>query len=535
MANYYVKNGGNDGADGLSDGNAWATISKVNGFSFASGDTISFKCSSYWRETLTVPRSGTLGGYMIFNSYSTGNNPKIIGSNTTTWTNYSGNVWVSASTFTDPNSLGYGCEIWFENLDTTVSWGLRKAAIVNLAAEYDYTWVSNYIYVYSTTDPDTAYSKVEIPQRRNCISLNSKNYIKIDYVDLHYAEVGVCGEYPVMGYTGLYVGHAEMSYFGIPLGGENDPGYSINVCYNDALFEHNIIHDCGRRGISYYLYGDANISNIIVQYNEFYHNFHTTGFDCTAGSQSTDDGDLSNITIRNNFIWEDIDNDGPSTEWIWLQGKREGTGVLSDVYIYNNIMKYSNNHGIGVAGVTGLDIFNNTFYGHCTEVPTNTFHISISPSDGGATSTDIVIKNNIFYTLLNYGTEGAGCLIHLGTGQSWTGIVADYNIYYRINNGLRIIIAETGGDEYYMDEYSLLRSEHPTWEEHGYFDNPDLTSSTDYHLLLGSPAIWTGVYLADVLTDYEGNPRHNPPSIGAYEYGSDVTIGLPKIHNWSTV
>ena len=28
--NYYIKNGGNDGLDGLSDANAWETINKIN-------------------------------------------------------------------------------------------------------------------------------------------------------------------------------------------------------------------------------------------------------------------------------------------------------------------------------------------------------------------------------------------------------------------------------------------------------------------------------------------------------------------------
>ena len=88
---YYVKNGGSDGADGLSDGNAWATIAKVNGFTFAVGDTVSFKCGSTWREQLTVPRAGAAGTPMIFNSYSTGAAPIINGADLVgTWSAYTG-------------------------------------------------------------------------------------------------------------------------------------------------------------------------------------------------------------------------------------------------------------------------------------------------------------------------------------------------------------------------------------------------------------------------------------------------------------
>ena len=49
--NYYVKNGGNDGAAGTSDATAWATIGKVSGFTFASGDTVFFNRGDTWRIT----------------------------------------------------------------------------------------------------------------------------------------------------------------------------------------------------------------------------------------------------------------------------------------------------------------------------------------------------------------------------------------------------------------------------------------------------------------------------------------------------
>ena len=39
---YFVKNGGNNGLDGLSDGNAWETVAKVNTIDFADGDEIHF-------------------------------------------------------------------------------------------------------------------------------------------------------------------------------------------------------------------------------------------------------------------------------------------------------------------------------------------------------------------------------------------------------------------------------------------------------------------------------------------------------------
>ena len=48
--NYYVKNGGNDGGVGTSDGTAWATIAKVKATSFQPGDTIFFNRGDTWNE-----------------------------------------------------------------------------------------------------------------------------------------------------------------------------------------------------------------------------------------------------------------------------------------------------------------------------------------------------------------------------------------------------------------------------------------------------------------------------------------------------
>ena len=84
MATYYVKTGGSDAADGLSDGNAWQTVAKVNGETFAAGDSILFNRGDTWRETLTVPSSGSSGNPITFGAYGTGALPIITGANVAT-------------------------------------------------------------------------------------------------------------------------------------------------------------------------------------------------------------------------------------------------------------------------------------------------------------------------------------------------------------------------------------------------------------------------------------------------------------------
>ena len=77
MATYYVKNGGNDGSDGLSDGNAWETIGKVNGEVFSAGDIIKFKRGSTWNEELIADNAGTGGNPVTYEDYDSGIKPTI--------------------------------------------------------------------------------------------------------------------------------------------------------------------------------------------------------------------------------------------------------------------------------------------------------------------------------------------------------------------------------------------------------------------------------------------------------------------------
>lgn len=78
MTDYYVKNGGNDDLDGLSDTNAWETITKVNATTFSAGDTINFKRGSTWSGTeLWCDNSGTSENYIIYQAYDSGNKPII--------------------------------------------------------------------------------------------------------------------------------------------------------------------------------------------------------------------------------------------------------------------------------------------------------------------------------------------------------------------------------------------------------------------------------------------------------------------------
>lgn len=85
--NYYVRNGGNDSNDGLSDSNAWASHPWMSTWKgsiwLKAGDTIFMKRGDFWiiSETsvpfLTIDQSGTEGKNIVTTSYGTGESPLI--------------------------------------------------------------------------------------------------------------------------------------------------------------------------------------------------------------------------------------------------------------------------------------------------------------------------------------------------------------------------------------------------------------------------------------------------------------------------
>ena len=110
---YFVKNGGSDSADGLSDTNAWENVSKVNGFSFSTGDDVYFKCDDTWTtQNLVVDWSGTSGNYVDIGAYYgngiigvSGDKPTFDGLNTTPAADYSGIILVYRRDYVNISNL----------------------------------------------------------------------------------------------------------------------------------------------------------------------------------------------------------------------------------------------------------------------------------------------------------------------------------------------------------------------------------------------------------------------------------------------
>ncbi len=131
-----------------------------------------------------------------------------------------------------------------------------------------------------------------------------------------------------------------------------------------------------------------------------------------------------------------------------------------------------------------------------------------------------IIENNIVY--------GGGDVYTVGKSSPNT--IIDYNLYYldQWNN-------------WYLNnsQISLAAWQAAGFDTHGLNVNPQFTNEngaipastpwvlsypmpfnmipSDFSLQRSSPAVWTGINVG-LKTDYAGNPVHNPPSMGAYEY-----------------
>jgi hypothetical protein len=521
--NYYVKNSGNDNNTGLSDAQAWATISKINGRTFSAGDSILFKAGDVWREEMDIPSSGTSGAYIGFARYGTGVNPQILGSKaTTTWTDQGSNVWKSDITFSNPASYGENVDIHFILTNGTIKWGSYVSSTSSLTSQYTWTWSSNYIYIYSTSNPASAYSGIEVPQRTLCIDTKYNEYLSIKSIDLHYS-----------GYMGIdcYSTHVDASlHHGMIVDGctishiggvtTNQSGYGISLIYSDLIIKHCDISECGRRGISMDVYGSGSFSNAVIEDNVFHDGWHTTGVDINVGYGSYT-GSWDNVIIRRNLFYEPPTQTSgyPVSNQIFMQnydhtGGESGGCTMTNVYIYSNIFKYPTSTAINAEGIQSVYVYNNTFYQVNGNQSAYTSHLWQDHY------TFLTAKNNLFYCTASTAGNGYGAAIYYAYNNG--SLTHSNNGFYRTSNSLYLIVLYS--TSYYMNTVT-------NWEATAVAANPLFTdaANNDFSLQSSSTMKAAGTPIAAVDYDYYGNPFDaTHPSLGAIQYGA-VEVVIPTV------
>ena len=183
QSTYYVDPSGDDSRDGTSPDKAWRTLSKVNSVSYSPGDQVLLKRGGKWQETLRLTSSGASGVPIVYADYGTGPKPVIdLGSSlpgwssSGNWTNRGANRW-SISLGWWPgrmwfNGVEYGCPGFAVDENGN---GLTSAFVYQYGsnvtnARYRWWWNGGTLYVYSTGNPASTYSSIEIGKASNGIS-----------------------------------------------------------------------------------------------------------------------------------------------------------------------------------------------------------------------------------------------------------------------------------------------------------------------------------------------------------------------------
>jgi len=536
QVNYYVSNTG--GGDTL------ATIAEVNALTLEAGDSVLFKRGDIWRGTgIEVDQSGTYGNYITFGAYGTGEKPRLLGSlKAVTWTETAvDNVWESATAIaTDPwlvvTASGTNCNIFFELTTDSVAWGYHEtytANWTNLNSEYEWTWNSNTLYVYSTTDPDSRYSSIEAPQIQYGAIINHKDYIAFDNIELAYfGGYGVRDAYPPANqagfrFTNMYVHHIGRKGSNI--------AYGFYIYRSKIYAANNEIHDCGRRAMSIepVRYDGVRVilDSVLIENNYFHDGWHTFIDINTSGKHV-----VKNVTIRNNILlgnpYVDITaRDNTTSNHMFLANQCPvDTSVLDksyNFYVYNNILTYMAGKGINFEKVDSAYVYNNTFYGWNPSLTTYQAFIYLSDNGNGHPEY-LFAKNNIFYDNSDYDINSDLSAIKVDADW-WDELTLDYNLYYTED-------ARTGfyemrgvdigywveGDNYTMGEWDEYLSERGMDANSPDPDDPLFISpiTNDFSLEPTSTAIDAGTPISYVTTDYYDTPRsESTPTIGAVEYG----------------
>jgi hypothetical protein len=330
---YYVDAvNGNDGSAGTSQSSPWKTLNKVSNFSLKPGDSVLFKRGCAWRETLVIPTSGTASARITFGAYGTGDKPLIIGSDPVTgWISQGANIWQAALS-ANPGS------VWLES-GGVASWGTPRDALSALAAQGDWTWSSGNLYLYSTTNPATAYSSVEAASRdygilgwwgRNSDYITIQDF-EVKFTKHYLVSISFAGNLTSPSNDYWIVERVTAHHDGVS---KANDGVGLNVHGVGHLIRNNTVYETIDNGIYVGVGG-----NTVVEYNTSYNNHHheidvksQVGYPC------------DNNIVRYNLCYE--------------------SGMAGNVYGFLWPSGYTNQcNGIYVGAATGTKVYYNVVYG----------------------------------------------------------------------------------------------------------------------------------------------------------------------------
>lgn len=431
MATYYVKNGGSDALDGLSDANAWATVGKVNGTSFTAGDNIYFKRGSTFTDATLVIDSGgsSVGTRLTFGAYDSGNKPII------TEVDDSCILCTSSSCdhITIENIKCQGGLIGFlsaSRYDIIIDGCEIDAAAGNaiFLTRIDGFTVKNCIITNPATGGIIMYGQTgqSFGICNGTIQDNTVSGCGSDGINVHTADDGTTHPGDNFTFHGNTATNCGEQCFDIG----RDDGEGID----NVTFEYNTVSN-GTGTIGAVMA----ITNSVVRYNRFSGNVRTS----LSLVKNCDE-----LDVYYNTFSDDVRESVTYTTTV-------GATVTS-VRFYNNTFAPGDSHDTGYAFML---------------IPVNVYGLTLH--------NNIVVSNGTRF--FEYSTTA--------TPEN-TNTVSDYNCFYSAAGDAKFANINSEGDH----TFAQWKSGH-SQDAHSLWDDPDFVSATDFRIKSTSPCINSGKQL----------------------------------------
>jgi hypothetical protein len=335
----------------------WKTIAKVNSAPLHAGDIVLFARGELWREKL-VPKSGSASGVVTYGAYGTGAKPLLMGSieedSTTNWTNVGTNLWSTTAQFSYDvgniifNNSTCGRKRWVL-ADSTSSPDSYHTGLHNQGDFYYDTNSSHKVIVYSTSNPASYYSDIELALNRRIVDEGGQSYVTYQNLALEYG-----GAHGIGGANTAYitVSNCDISFIGGSLLGYDSYGNPVRFGNGIEFWANahdNVVVGCKIWEV--YDTGVTNQGNSGSQYNITYYN--NIIWNCELSYEFflyTTDGaaSASNIHFENNtcldagYGWSHVQRPNPYAHHVIFWSTASSTGAtFNNFYIRNNIFDTS--------------------------------------------------------------------------------------------------------------------------------------------------------------------------------------------------
>ena len=376
--NYYVDaTNGNDSNNGTSPATAWQTLSKVSGFSVSAGDSILFKRGEMWRGDLDINNSGTNSSPIVYGAYGSGDKPLFCQSvnlnSTDDWTSLGSNRW-ACSNGSFASDVGF--MLFGEERADNVGLKCTSQGEVDADKEFWYDGSNDRVVVYSTRNPASEYSSIEISKTTDVydhfIGIWGISYLHIENLEIKYWNSHAMA---FTNTTGIEVKNCDISYGGGASRGSDRYG----------------------NGIEFWL----SATNCVVEGCRVGQCYDTGITPQAGGNQCT----VNNVVFRNNILWG---NDLAGFEL----GYYNNSASLSDIHVENNVF-IGNGHG----------------WSHRQRPDTHVGWDVSTWSGYTGTFNGFYLKDNVYY-------EAGFFSLYYRWKKTITNLEMDYNYYYKSSGDL---------------------------------------------------------------------------------------------------